>query len=94
MKGSEKQIAWAESIKADFRKYLSKCYCDDVEADEALNMSIWIDLFCENHDDASWWIENRSHTWEWPQLLCDWIDGNADEYLEEYTARGGTLFDD
>lgn len=97
MTGTEKQIAWAEQIKDGFLHHINKCYCtvsDTVEADEANNMSICRDIFCENHDSAAWWIEHRaaaSRMESASDLFVGWIDENFEAFQNEYFARGGII---
>lgn len=66
MKGSEKQVAWAESIKAEAQGYLKGLCSDAAQAfdqmgatarDQQLVLSMYevVDAI----DDAKWWIDNR-----------------------------------
>lgn len=59
MNGSEKQIKWAETIKAgkDFRQWLGKGKDDAANAVLAKAVA-----FIESIDAAAFWIDNRDRT--------------------------------
>lgn len=91
MKGTEKQIAWAEKIAANFYKRNHMDYVETAEDEqEAKNMSILLDRFMETHQDAAWWIKlekgpscRRSDGCDMRNVVfCDWMDEIAEDETE------------
>lgn len=88
LEGSEKQINWAETIRADAIEQIDKCLdefenkCEKKFGDEitAESMSIYRGI-CDRiatNADAGWWIDNRDRS---PKL---WIrdESTGDERVE------------
>ncbi len=67
MKGSRKQVSWAEKIRAELInkvEYLRKSLTFDTSEDETLSEKAFELFFREWHEktDAKWWIDQRRTT--------------------------------
>lgn len=101
MKGTEKQIAWAEKIAANFYKRNHMDYVETAEDEqEAKNMSILLDRFMETHQDAAWWITlEKSRSGECDKrnvAFCEWMDEAAQDEAEMAVliGRGLVMFEE
>lgn len=68
MKGSEKQVKWAEDIKAkligearkSYETYMNQAVITPEEVISYFDRAV--EKFCAEHDDAKWWIDNRNNS--------------------------------
>ena len=67
MKGSQKQIAWANDIQATFAESAKTLLGRNADADRAINLILAI-------DEAQFWIEYRYNTWR-DLLRCLYSQG-------------------
>ena len=87
MTGSEKQIAWAEDIKAQAKKKIGHVtnYINNSGEIQEAGKSILINTLNGLMDSAKWWIDNRDnfsdHSDNW---AMDYLNGSRSRrFIEE-----------
>lgn len=81
MKGTEKQVKWAEDIKAEFNKRILYCYGTTDENRAVISKALeYIDA---KYDDARYWIEMSKRTYR-SDLYCEvFAEMTADEEMQK-----------
>lgn len=73
MKGTEKQIKWAEDIKAKFEARVIKVYASGEMAENKPVIDKALEFITNKYNDAKYWIDNEQNRRYESDLYLEWF---------------------